>query len=615
MKKKISKKKKRKLSIYKIVGLILLLVSLIVCFFIKKLDILPTRYFALVLVGIFIINVPIDLFLFRKKTKKYKKNIALFFALLFIFLLFIPMKYMGKTIDFMQGIGVTDYKLENYSLVVLKNSSYDKLDDIKELSVGVYENTDGIKKAKDKLLDNVDVTFENYDNLENISQDLIAEKIGVILLEDSILSMIKEDNPEFEQIIKTIYTFSIKIKSDNDAKEVNVITEPFNIYITGIDTFGDISSVSRSDVNIVMTVNPKTKQILLTSIPRDYYVPLHGKNGSKDKLTHAGIYGTDMSITTIEDLLGIDINYYIKVNFSSFIDIINSLGKIDVYSEYSFTSIDGYKYNEGLNKLNGEEALSFARERKAFTDGDRQRGADQQAVIEAVIKKMCNKSILTKYESLLKSIEGKFQTNMSNKEITSLIKMQINDMSSWNIISIGLDGSNGRGITYSGGNQELYVMIPDWNTVDEASSTIKAVLDGQKIDESFKPDKNNSTRVIKSYNTAIVNNKNNDNNKDNSDNLNNENNKKEENEEKKELVEKKVIEEENEIESQNEKEIEINIDVSKQKLDDNEENKLKSDDDIIQKSEDNKIVDNVDKSINSSEKEDEFNDLNNSDEA
>jgi len=294
--------------------------------------------------------------------------------------------------------------------------------------------------------------------------------------------------------IKIIGTINVKTKSENEAKEVNVVSEPFSIYITGIDTYGDISSVSRSDVNIVMTVNPKTKQILLTSIPRDYYVQLHGTTGSRDKLTHAGIYGTDMSVQTIEDLLGIEINYYIKVNFSSFIDIINAIGGIEVYSKYEFTSIDGYHYQQGYNELNGEEALSFARERKAFMEGDRQRGADQQAVIEAMIKKMSNKSILTKYESLLDSIDGKFQTNMNYKKITSLIKMQLDDMSSWNVVSIALDGSNGSEYTYTGGNQKLYVMIPDESTIDNASSLINAVLKGEKLDSDDPKTNEKSTR-------------------------------------------------------------------------------------------------------------------------
>ena len=471
---------------------------------INMLDVLPAKYYYLVIVIFLVVDLPIEFFLFRNKAKKYKRNTSLCFAIIFIIAMILPIIYLGKTLGFVWNIKDSDYKLENYSVVVLKKSNYKKMIDIKGLPVGIYENTDGIKEAKKKLTNKVDVTFNAYDSVENIGNDLIGKKIDVIFLEDSILNMIKEDNPDFEKSIRIIGNISVKIKIKNDAKDVNVVSEPFNVYITGIDTFGDISSVSRSDVNIVMTVNPKTKQVVLTSIPRDYYVELHGKKGSRDKLTHAGIYGTDMSISTIEDLLGIEINYYIKVNFSSFIEIINALDGVEVYSKYSFTSIDGFNYSEGYNKMNGEEALSFARERKAFVDGDRQRGADQQAVIEAIIKKICSKSILSKYDSLLNSIEGEFQTNMSHKKITSLIKMQLNDMSNWNVTSINLDGSNGRGITYSGGNQELYVMIPDWDTVDEASSTIQAVIEGKKLDDSFKPDKTRSKRVMKStsYNTS-----------------------------------------------------------------------------------------------------------------
>ena len=575
MRKKSSNKKKRKFSIYKSAGLILFIVSLILFVMLKKLDVLPVKYEALVILFLLVVNGVIDCFLFRKKAKKLKKNIAFGFACLFSILFIIPMFYMGKTMNFMSKIGASNYKLENYSLIVLKDSKLDKVSDVKGKSVGIYENTDGVKDAKEQLIDKVEVTFENYDNLEKLAGDLLESKIEVIFVEDSILSMMKENNPDFESNIKIIYTIKVKIKTSNKAKDVNVSNEPFNVYITGIDTYGELSAVSRSDVNIVMTVNPKTKQILLTSIPRDYYVELHGKKGSRDKLTHAGIYGTDMSIGTIEDLLGIDINYYVKINFTSFIDIINAIGGIEVYSKYTFTSIDGYNYTEGYNEMNGEETLSFARERKAFSEGDRQRGADQQAVIEAMIKKLSNKSILTKYDSLLKSIEGKFETNMSSSQITSLIKMQLNDMASWKVKSISLDGTNGKGVTYSGGSQELYVMIPDWNSVDEASSTIKAVLDGEILDEDFKPDKTKSTRVTKSYSTTVT------------------------NTEKKETKEEdKVEEKENNVTSveekisddENDKEIEIVIDKNKDK------NKDKSSDTSDDKKDDDKNnkVDNVD---------------------
>ena len=492
--KKKSSKKKRKISIHKIIGMMLWLVSIVVCIMLNMLNVLPFKFYAMVLGGFLILNIVIDIFLFRKKPKKFKKNTALGFAIFLILVLILPIFYMGRTLAFLWGIKDTGYNTENYSVIVLKDSKYEKIEDIKELSVGIYENTKGFSDAKDELLKQVDVTFEKYDSTDSLGQDLLDKKIEVIFMEDSIVSMLKEDKPDFENNIKIIGTINVKIKSENEAKEVNVVSEPFSIYITGIDTYGDISSVSRSDVNIVMTVNPKTKQILLTSIPRDYYVQLHGTTGSKDKLTHAGIYGTDMSIQTIEDLLGIEINYYIKVNFSSFIDIINAIGGIEVYSKYDFTSIDGYHYVEGYNELNGEEALSFARERKAFAEGDRQRGADQQAVIEAMIKKLSNKSILTKYESLLDSIDGKFQTNMNYKKITSLIKMQLDDMATWNVVSIALDGSNGSEYTYTGGNQKLYVMIPDEATIDNASSLINAVLKGEKLDSDDPKTNEKSTR-------------------------------------------------------------------------------------------------------------------------
>jgi len=492
--KKKSSKKKRKISIYKIIGIMLWLVSIVVCIMLNMLNVLPIKFYSIILGGFLILNIVIDIFLFRKKPKKFKKNTALGFAIFLILVLILPIFYMGRTLAFLKGIGDTGYNTENYSVIVLKDSKYEKIEDIKELSVGIYENTKGISDAKDQLLKQVDVTFEKYDSTDSLGQDLLDKKIEVIFMEDSILMMLKEDKPDFEEKIKIIGTINVKTKSENEAKEVNVVSEPFSIYITGIDTYGDISSVSRSDVNIVMTVNPKTKQILLTSIPRDYYVQLHGTTGSRDKLTHAGIYGTDMSVQTIEDLLGIEINYYIKVNFSSFIDIINAIGGIEVYSKYEFTSIDGYHYQQGYNELNGEEALSFARERKAFMEGDRQRGADQQAVIEAMIKKMSNKSILTKYESLLDSIDGKFQTNMNYKKITSLIKMQLDDMSSWNVVSIALDGSNGSEYTYTGGNQKLYVMIPDESTIDNASSLINAVLKGEKLDSDDPKTNEKSTR-------------------------------------------------------------------------------------------------------------------------
>ncbi len=236
---------------------------------------------------------------------------------------------------------------------------------------------------------------------------------------------------------------------------------------------------------MIVTVNPKTKQILLTSIPRDYYVQLHGKTGYKDKLTHAGLYGADMSVKTLEDLLNIEINYYIKVNFTSVINIVEALGGVEVYSDYTFTSIDGYNYTKGYNKVNGEQALSFARERKAFSEGDRQRVKDQQALLEAMFRKCTSPAIITKYNSLMNSINGSFVTNMSANRITSLIRMQLIGKYKWIITSNSLDGENSSNYTYSYSAQKLYVMEPIEDSVKYAKELIDSVIDGEKLDPTY----------------------------------------------------------------------------------------------------------------------------------
>ena len=480
--------RKRRISIFKILALMLFVASLFMSYIIYKVNLLPNKYLYLVLGGIAVINIFFDMFLMRKKVRKGVRGFFAFLTIVVLGVMAFFAHYILNTLGFLAKIGPTDYKTETYSVIVLKDSKYNKIKDIKDLDVGYYANSKGAKEANKKVLKSVDVNFKDYDDANEMANKLLNNEEKVIMLEDSVLSMVNEDNPDFNDKTKVIYKFVIKIKSKTKAKDVNVTSKPFNIYITGIDTYGEISSVSRSDVNIIATVNPKTKQVLLTSIPRDYYVQLHGTTGVKDKLTHAGIYGVDMSIATIEDLLDIEINYYVKVNFTSLIDIVNAIGGITVYSDYTFTSIDGVHFTEGNNNMNGEQALAFARERKAFQAGDIQRGKDQQAVIAALIKKICSKSIITKYDSLLNSLKGKFQTNMSSKKITSLLKMQLNDMATWNVSTYNLDGVNSNNYTYSGGNAKLFVFEPKLGSIDEAHNLINDVKNGKKLKASYTYD-------------------------------------------------------------------------------------------------------------------------------
>lgn len=504
-KKNKNKTNKNKNIIYIIMQLILLLSSIFLVGVLVYINLLPTKYFLAVLTFVIGYNLIVFLLL-RIKNLKRKIKKALFILSVFITLIFIVAGvYITKTLGVLLDNGDSKYKLEHYSVIVLKSDDYEKLSDISNLTVGYYENSAGSSKANKRLKSEVDVNLKKYSASDTLANDLESKSISAILIEDSIKKIIEEEAPEFKDQTKVIYTFSIRVKANSTAKDVNVTKKPFAIYISGIDTYGEISSVSRSDVNIVMVVNPNTKQVLLISVPRDYYVQLHGTTGVRDKLTHAGIYGVDMSVKTLEDLLDMTINYYIKVNFTSVEDIIDALGGVDVYSEYTFVSYSGYSFKKGYNSVNGKQGLDFVRTRKAFASGDRQRGKNQQALIEAMLKKVTSKSIITKYNSLLNSIDGKYQTNMSMKKITSLVKMQLNDMSPWNVTSISLQGTDSNNYTYTY-YQKLYVMEPNEESVAQAQEAIKAVISGQKLDSSYT-ETNYGTNTVSKVKTQTSTNK------------------------------------------------------------------------------------------------------------
>ena len=253
------------------------------------------------------------------------------------------------------------------------------------------------------------------------------------------------------------------------------------MYISGIDTRGGVSAKSRSDVNILATVNVDTHQVLLVSTPRDYYVPLPISNGQPDKLTHAGIYGVDVSMGTLEMLYGVPIDYYFRVNFSGFEKIIDALGGITVYSEYEFTTAAGYHFNVGDNTMNGEQALSFARERYSFSSGDRQRGKNQMAVIKAVINKAMSPAILSNYTELMESISGNFETSMPYDVIADLVREQLDKGGSWNVVTYSVDGTGDSRKPYSL-STNAYVMIPDQSTVDAAIEKINQVRSGETLE-------------------------------------------------------------------------------------------------------------------------------------
>lgn len=261
-----------------------------------------------------------------------------------------------------------------------------------------------------------------------------------------------------------------------------VTDEPFNVYISGIDVYGDITKESRSDVNLIATVNPKTHKILLTTTPRDYYVEIPGvSEGESDKLTHAGIYGIDTSIATLENLYETEIPFYVRVNFTSVEEIVDVMGGVDVESELAFTTGEEsgaiVDVKEGTNHFTGKEALAFVRERKAFASGDNQRGKNQQALLTGLIKKAMSPMILFRANGMINSVTGNAETNMSEAQIKSLIRMQLDDMKGWEIESVAAAGDSSTKqycYSYSGGS--LYVTVPDWSSVNEIKEKIQETM-------------------------------------------------------------------------------------------------------------------------------------------
>ena len=268
--------------------------------------------------------------------------------------------------------------------------------------------------------------------------------------------------------------------------EANKITkEPFVIYLSGVDTRGELTENARSDVNILAAVNPVTKRVALVNTPRDYYVDLAGTS-SKDKLTHAGLYGVETSMATLGNLYGVNVEHYIRINFAGFISIIDAVGGVDVYSDQAFTSVgspgyyDPTTFAEGWNHLDGKSALAFARERHAFASGDIQRGINQMKVIDAMVNKLKSPTVLMSFSKLMDAVSDCFVTSLSQEQISALVRMQLSDLANWDIQSYSVTGSSGKSSQcYSAKGQSLYVMKPDESSVAQAKELIASVLGGE----------------------------------------------------------------------------------------------------------------------------------------
>lgn len=465
----------------KIFSLVLTVLFFVTMYLIYRLNILPDKYLLIIGGVLLIIVLILDLKLSMRRTRVGKRVFYMSVSSIVIGGIIYLLTYINATYDFMNNMVFDKLEIITYDIVVSKSSSYNKIKDLSGLNMGYLENDKNYSKLK--ILIRKDIKYEEYyyKNINSMINSLEEEKNSSIIIEDNYYEALKEEYDYLKDSTKVIKKYKLIVKKEKKEEVKTSTDQPFMVYISGIDTYGKISSVSRSDVNIVAVVNPLEEKILLVSIPRDYYVNLH-RNGEKDKLTHAGLYGIDESKSTIEDLLDVKIDYYLRLNFSTLTKSIDLLDGVDVYSDMTFnpTANPSLTIKEGTNHMDGDTALAFARERYQYRTGDRHRGQNQQAIITAVIKKLSNPSVIVKYKDLLNSLDGTFETNMDYKNITNLVKNQLDKNIDWSIESINLDGRGSMMPTYSMGSRNLYVMIPDENTISDAKEKIDDVINSKE---------------------------------------------------------------------------------------------------------------------------------------
>lgn len=416
--------------------------------------------------------------------KKLRSIIAVLLALIILIVEGFGCYYLLVGKSTLQKITEAETEKSEVGVYVRIEDEAKSLQDAKNYIFGILKTQD--RNITDSALSKISKTLgktvntKEYDSIEALMNALLVEKeIYAIVLNKSFIDLFEEIEGHAEDAEKIREIHSVLVETEGLTAAPKKDLSVFTVYISGIDCFGSIKRRSRSDVNIIATVNTETGQVLLVSTPRDFFVPLSISNGIPDKLTHAGIYGIEVSRDTLAMLYNTDIDYYFRVNFDGFKDIVDALGGVTVYSEYTFKS-GSLQYKKGLNELNGTEALEFARNRYAFASGDRQRGKNQMAVIKAVIDKATGPAIIVNYKSTLDGLAGSFDTNIPYDTITKLIQNQIKNGTKWNVVSYSANGTGASKRPYSM-SSNAYVMIPDQATVDHAKDLIHRVKNGEVI--------------------------------------------------------------------------------------------------------------------------------------
>ncbi len=402
---------------------------------------------------------------------------------------------LGKVVNTLNTITETETEVSYVGVYVLTEDTAQELEDVADDTFGIVKEADrdvtdlALEQINDEL--DMEVATAEYTGPTVLLDALYGEECRCMVLNEAYVDVLSELDgyEDIEDRIRELARFEVVQESETDdsfeggtiSDESETSDSVFTIYISGVDSRTGLKARSRSDVNILATVNKDTHQVLLVSTPRDYYVPLSISDGQKDKLTHAGIYGVQVSMDTLAMLYGIDVNYYFRVSFEGFEDIVDALGGVTVYSDYDF-STDSYSFNVGYNRVDGAAALAFARERHAFADGDRQRGRNQMALISAIIDEATSPKILTNYMSVLNAAEDNMEMSIPYDVIAELVNDALETGADWEVISYSVTGSDGKAVPYSL-STSAYVMIPDENTVETACEMMQAMLNGERISD------------------------------------------------------------------------------------------------------------------------------------
>lgn len=478
-----------------LLSVVLVISSFYLLYQVIRLNVLPSKFLFPLTIGVVVLDAIFILLLVYFSKNVVSKIVCIVLTLFICVASCMGGYYISKTQNVLSSItNVAKHAKNTVSVIVKESSSIKNKSQLNGVSVGSLRlNEQGSKKAlKELSSEGIVLNQTEYDSMTALLEAFYNGEEDSIIINESSRSQIldMEAYSNFDSNTRVVYQTSYKVKNNDSAAAVSDITsKPFNVLISGSDTRGGFDENGRSDVIMIATVNPKTHTILLTSVPRDFYVTTACDagdgcmQGALDKITHTGIHGTNTTKRTVEQLLGIEINYTFKVGFDTVTELVDVLGGVDVYVEPGYaTTTSQFSVHEGVNHLNAQQALAFARERYSYTEGDRQRTKNQQQVLMGIVKEATKPSVITNYAAIMDTMANTFSTTMSNAEITDLIKYQLNNNPTWKMEQYMVDGT-GDTLMCAELGDAASVMVPDQSTVKMAKDKINAVLAGKSSED------------------------------------------------------------------------------------------------------------------------------------